>query len=99
MLCARNNLLHVRVIRTAAALGRHPGDILRRILDVAGFAMDAILRVDLESRAAWLLDDFINARGTITLRGLTIFRQIDADGNRRVLQHQVNGLVLLMIGI
>ena len=51
----RNNLrngqlLHIRIIGTTAPFGRDPGNILRRILDVAGFAMDAILRIDLEAR-------------------------------------------------
>ena len=39
---------HVRVVGPAAALGRHPVDILPGILDVAGLAVDAILRVDLQ---------------------------------------------------
>ena len=45
-------LLHIRIIGTTAAFGRDPGDVLRRILDVAGFAMHAILRIDLEPRPA-----------------------------------------------
>ena len=43
---------HIRVIRPAAAFGRNPGDVLIRVLDVAGFAVDAILRVDDEFRRA-----------------------------------------------
>ena len=39
---------HIRVVRPAAAFGRNPGDVLIRVLDVAGFAVDAILRVDHE---------------------------------------------------
>jgi hypothetical protein len=38
-------LSHVRVVRTAGAL-RHPVDVLVGILDVAGLAVDAVLRVD-----------------------------------------------------
>ena len=39
------------VSRPATALGRDPHDILARVLDVAGFAMHAILRIDLQARA------------------------------------------------
>src|SRR5688572_31906508 len=39
---------HVRIVRTAAAFGRHPLDVLLRILDVAGLAMHAVLSVDPE---------------------------------------------------
>ena len=44
-------LLHIRIIGTAAPFGRDPGDVLRRILDVACFAVNAILGVDLEAAA------------------------------------------------
>ena len=43
---------HVRIIGPAAALRHDPIDVLLRILDVAGFAVDAILRVDLQPRLA-----------------------------------------------
>src|SRR5258708_40176591 len=41
---------HRLIIRSATALRRNPGDITVGILDVAGFAVDAILRVDDEAR-------------------------------------------------
>ena len=41
---------HIRIVRPAAALRRHPGDVLVRVLDVAGLAVDAVLRVDHEAR-------------------------------------------------
>ena len=37
---------HVRVVRPPPALGHDPGDVLARVLDVAGLAVDAVLRVD-----------------------------------------------------
>src|SRR5690606_14330882 len=37
---------HVRVVGPAATLGRDPVDVLGRILDVAGLAVHAVLRVD-----------------------------------------------------
>src|SRR5688572_18747300 len=36
--------LHARIVRAAAAFRRHPDDVLRRVLDVAGLAMHAVLR-------------------------------------------------------
>ena len=42
--------LHRLIIRSAPTLRRNPGDIAVRVLHVAGFAMDAILGVDLEAR-------------------------------------------------
>ena len=41
--------LHIRVIRSATTFGRHPDNILRRIFNVAGFAMDTVLRVYLQA--------------------------------------------------
>ena len=41
---------HIGVIGSAAALGRNPGDVSIGILDVARFAVDAVLRVDHEAR-------------------------------------------------
>src|SRR6185312_11933401 len=35
---------HVGIIRPAGALRRHPGDVLIRVLDVAGFTVNAVLR-------------------------------------------------------
>ena len=42
------------VVRPAAALRGDPVDVLVRVLDVAGLAVDAVLGVDLEARAAFL---------------------------------------------
>ena len=41
---------HVGIIGSTAAFGSMPDDILRRILDVTGFAVDAVLGIDLETR-------------------------------------------------
>ena len=40
--------LDPRVVRTASSFRHDPADILRRVLDVACLAADAVLRVDLE---------------------------------------------------
>ena len=42
--------LHVRVIGASSAFRCDPVDVLGRVLDVAGLAVDAILRVDLKPR-------------------------------------------------
>src|SRR5580700_8310979 len=52
---------HCLVIGPAAALRRNPGDIAVRILDVAGFAVNAILGIDDESRCCSLLHPFVDA--------------------------------------
>src|SRR5205085_10210018 len=57
---------HVRVVRPAAALRRHPHDVLRRVLDVAGLAVHAVLRVDLQPLvAAVFLDELVHGRGAV----------------------------------
>src|SRR5258707_13265317 len=43
--------LHVRVVRPAAPFGRHPDDVLPRVLDVARLAVHAVLGVDLQALA------------------------------------------------
>src|SRR4051812_45708044 len=37
---------HIWVVRTPASFGRHPNDVLIRVLDIASFAVDAVLRID-----------------------------------------------------
>src|SRR4051812_17767723 len=91
--------LHIGIIRPSSALGNDPVDVLGRVLDVAGFAMNAILRVDLEARAGRLLDEFVDPGRAISLLGTRIERQVDLDRNVRVLERQMNRLVLLVIGV
>src|SRR4051812_33593936 len=59
---------HRLVIRPAAAFGWNPSDIAVGILDIAGFAVNAVLGIDLEARPARLLDPFIDAGRTIARR-------------------------------
>src|SRR5260370_30937408 len=59
--------LHRLVIGPTATLRRNPGNVAIRVLDVAGFAMDAILGVDLVTRPGRLLDPFIDAGRTIAI--------------------------------
>jgi hypothetical protein len=54
----------------AAALGRDPDDVLRRILDVAGLAVDAVLRVDLQTLAAiGIGDELVDAGRAVAALG------------------------------
>src|SRR5512135_1370958 len=39
---------HVGVVGATTAFGHHPFDVLRRVLDVAGLAVDAVRRIDLQ---------------------------------------------------
>src|SRR5713226_10260026 len=91
---------HVGIVGTAAAFGHGPIDILCRILDVAGLAMDAVLRVDLETRLAIVGGHhLVNASRAVALRGLGIERQVDRDWDRRIAQLERNRLVLLVVGV
>src|SRR5438270_3124029 len=91
--------LHVRVIGASAAFGDDPVDVLGRVLDVAGLAVDAILGVDLEPGASAFLDELVDSGRAVALLGAGIIRKVDAGGDARVLQRQVDRLVLLVIGV
>src|SRR5215813_6359188 len=74
--------LHVRIIRSSSALGRHPVDVLPRVLDVARLAVDAVLRVDLQAlrRCARLFvgDELVHAGGAVALLGAVVDREVQA---------------------
>ena len=92
---------HIQIGGAAAALGRYPGNILLRVLDVAGLAMDAILIVDPEVRVITIaiVEDLKYPCRAITLRGLIKERQVDPDRNGRVGQPQVMRLILCMVSV
>src|SRR5574343_1206858 len=90
---------HVGIGGSFAALRDYPVDVLRRILDVAGLAVHAVLRVDLQARLAFFLaENFIDAGRAEALFGRVVLRQVDADWHRRILQLQMAGLVFLVVG-
>ncbi len=71
---------HVGIVGSAAALGHHPVDVLGHVLDVAGLAVDAILRVDLEPRLLLLApDDLVDAGRAVALLGALEELEIDLD--------------------
>src|SRR5690606_24532935 len=76
-------------------------DILRRILDVAGLAMDAVLRVDLQPRIRAVLvgQELIDASRAEALLWSGIFLVVHIDRDVLVLQRQMDRLILLMVGV
>ena len=53
--------LHVWISRPATALGRGPVDVLGWVFDVAGFAVNAVLRIDLQRFPATIgVDQFVH---------------------------------------
>jgi hypothetical protein len=91
--------LHVRVVGAVATLWDGPCDVLAWVFDIAGFAMHAVLEVNLE---AWLFaffcDHFVNACRTVALGGLVKFGQVDRDWHGGVFERQVRGLAFFMVG-
>src|SRR5690349_22573089 len=79
---------HVRIIGSAPAFGDDPDDILLRVFDVAGFAVDAILRVDLKPGIGpgIVAHDLVYAGRAVALLGRRIKREIVLDRNRGVLE-------------
>ena len=57
---------HVGVVGTATAFGGYPHDVLSGVFDIAGFAMHAVLRVDLQSVATGIVNKLIDTGGTVT---------------------------------
>ena len=100
MQCLPASHLHVAVVWAAGAFGYHPVDILRWVFDVTGFAVNAVLRIDLKAFVATrLLDHFINPSRAVALCRLIKQRQVRTDGYRWVAQLQVAGLIFLMEGV
>src|SRR5258708_3485939 len=91
----RRQRSHIRVVRSTTALGYDPVDNLPRILDVESFAVNAILRVDLQPFAAArrLRHDLVDPGRTIALLGRIVERIVDGDRQIRVHQLQMRGLI------
>src|SRR4051794_17706886 len=91
--------LHIDVVRPAAALGRDPVDVLVRVFDIACFAMNAVLGVDLVSPAARVLDPLVNPRRAVALRRSAIDVVLGPLLQLHVLDLEVARLILLMVGV
>ena len=72
--------LHSGVVGTPSPFRANPRDILARVLDIAGFTVDAVLRVDLKVRfPAVIRDNLIDSGRAVPLCRLGVIRQIDRD--------------------
>ena len=92
--------LHARVIWPAATFRRDPHNVLRWVLDVAGFAMHTVLRVDLQAGSSVrVLDIFIHTCRAISGLWPGVRCKIDVDWNTGVFQCQMRRLVFFMIGV
>src|SRR6185312_7230838 len=91
---------HAHVIGAGAAFGRDPGDVAGRVLDVAGFAVDAVLGVDAEAGHAGDFGDFIDAGWAVVRRRFgAVSGQRVPQGYRGIGEVQVHRLVLVMRNI
>src|SRR3990167_6878792 len=93
-------VLHIGVVGAASAFGSHPVDVLGRVLDVAGLAVHAVLRIDLKLLlAVFQGDDFVHAGRAVALRRFIVQRQGLGQRNAGVGELQVAGLFLFMVGV
>ena len=90
--------LHIRVVRSVTALWDGPVDVLGRVFDVAGFAVNTVLEVHLELRTVFALKDLVDTCGAVALRRFIELWQVDRDRNRRVFQLKVARLRLFVVG-
>ena len=93
--------LHIWIVRPAPAFRRYPLYVLGRVLDVASFAVDTILRVD---DKAWIcagylvrVNDFVYSSRTVKARRFSKPRKIITNRYVGIVQSKVNGLILFMI--
>src|SRR5690606_32140468 len=92
--------LHAVVDRPLAPLWGNPHDILRGVLDVAGFAMHTVLRIDLQAVfTVVVFNKFVYRRRAIARLGSGVLGQVDRHRNGRVFQGQVNGFVFFVVGV
>src|SRR6185437_415689 len=93
--------LHAVIVRAAAALGRHPGDDLVRISNVAGLAVDAIRRVQADALAVGLsgvVHHFVNIRRAEILARVAEFLHAASIADIGLVNDQVRWLVLFVLG-
>src|SRR4051812_26846418 len=77
---------HADVVRSAAAFGRDPDDVLRRVLDVAGLAVHAVLRVDLQPvGVVGVLHVFVDAGGAVAAFRAGVYGQVHLHRDCRIL--------------
>ena len=73
---------------------------MRRVLDVTGFAVYAVLCIDLQPVAALrALDVLVNTGRAVAALGSAVGGQVDADRHAGVLEREVRGLVFFVVGV
>ena len=91
---------HVGIIWPAATFWRHPVDILVGVLDIARFAMDAVLGVDLVTRVfAFFFNPFIDAGGAIARRRPCKLHELATLLQIHVLDLQMDRLIFSVVGV
>ena len=88
--------LHPAVIRPACAFGANPSNVLRRVFDVARFAVHAVGGVDLQARTAVFFNDFVHTGRTIARFGWGVFFVVHVYHRLRIVQHQMVGLIFFV---
>ena len=95
--------LHIRIVRPASAFRGDPLYVFGWILDIAGFAVDTVLRVDDKTRVRAIclirIDDFVDASWAVEARGFPKPGQSVTDGDGRIMQPEMDGLILFVIGV
>ena len=89
--------LHGGVVRAARAFWRNPGNVLGGVLDITGFAVDAVLGIDSKTGASFRLLELINSCRAKALFRSCISRVVGLYGNSGLSQLQVDRLVFLMV--
>lgn len=91
--------LHRGIHWPAATFRWFPHNVLQRILDVAGFAVNAVLCIDLQMALCIRDYDFVNPGRAVTLFRRVEFFYADGNGFCFIEQVQVAGLIALMCDI
>src|SRR6185436_5079210 len=89
---------HVGIVGTAPALRRNPGDVGVRVLDVAGFAVNAVLSVYDILQIGTLTDPLIDSGGTIARRRACVDVMLRRSLNVGIADMEVPRLVFRMVG-
>src|SRR6266849_2416667 len=93
--------LHAVVVRPAAALGWYPSNDLIRVGDVAGFAVNAIRRVQANALRVGLsgvVNHFVDIGGAEILARVAEFFYAARIADVGVVNDEMSGLVLFMLG-
>ena len=88
--------LHIQIVRSPSAFRGDPVYVFGRVLDIAGFAVDAVGRIDLQFGLAFLRYHFVNRRGTKILAGISIFADATIAANIWFKDNKVAGLIFFV---